>query len=121
MGKHNNSSKGKGGGGSSSGPSTEPAVRSDVAAAARRRSKSGQAFPWQVSLLVLVAAVGLTYFFTRSPSTPPVPGSTRRAASASSDPEFQPQTRDQQCTSWKRDGECDNSAPPPPPPGHEEE
>ena len=94
-------------------PSDEPAARSDAAAAAakRRNGKAGNAFPWHISLVVLLVAVGVTYLVTRSPAAPPVGnlGSKAGRASSSLDSEFQPQSRDEQCNSWKADGECENS------------
>ena len=90
----------------------EEKLVSTAAAAKRRSGKGGNAFPWHISLLILLVAVGATYFITRSPAAPPAVNFGSKAdrdASSSSDPEFQPQTRDEQCASWKRDGECENS------------
>lgn len=84
----------------------EPEVDKSAAAAAvkHRMSKSkGSTFPWMASVLVLLAAVGVTVMFTGSPLST-VPGVQDEA--------FKPQDRAEQCASWARDGECENSASP---------
>ena len=103
-----------------------PAKPSGAADAARRRavaaSKTKYSFPWQLSLLVLLVAVGVTVLLTRSPpqavKTVPKPPKVEDPESAGAegtgkasfqDKHFAPQNRKAQCESWAADKECENN------------
>jgi len=102
-------------------PGSEPAAASSrsvaEAAVKRGKSKAQSRFPYLTSVSVLVAAVGLTYVFTRSPPPPPHAAATTPATSsrmrertAATTSDFEPQSRADTCASWKQDGECESNA-----------
>ena len=77
---------------------------------ATQRKGGGGAVPWVASGAVLIVAVGFTLLFTRSPELlPKGPQAAQADSDYSDDPHFKPQDRMEQCTSWVKDGECENN------------
>ena len=112
MGKNKN----KGGGGPSAPPEANASAVRDAAKKASSGKKGG-GFPWHISLVVCVVAY-LAYQALMGAPEPPKPAAAKEKRPAfvpkkdRGDPtadEFTPTGIEEQCKSWKRDGECENN------------